>query len=254
MFSTVRALKGYRLEGLDGEIGKVKEFFFDDHHWTIRYLVADTGNWLPGRKVLISPYALVAIDRDIYDLKIKINLTKKQIQSSPPLESDLPVSRQYEEDYYGYYRLPGYWNGPHRWVSYSHIELDHEKWIESNRAKAAWDAHLRSSQEVTGYHIQALDGTIGHVEDFLIDDYTWTIRYLVVGTRKWWPGKKVLVSPHWIERVSWDNSKVFVNLDRATIKESPEYNEESVITRDYENDLYHHYNRKGYWIDELAAV
>jgi sporulation protein YlmC with PRC-barrel domain len=106
---------------------------------------------------------------------------------------------------------------------------------------------------VSGHHIQALDGELGHVEDFIIDDETRRIRYLIVDTRNWWPWKKVLVSPQWIERVSWGERKVFVNLDRATIKKSPEYTEKSPLTRDYETGLHLHYNRLGYWIDESAA-
>ena len=130
---------------------------------------------------------------------------------------------------------------------------DREKWKKSTQVEKAWDPHLRSTDAVSGYNIQAADGEIGHVEDFIIDDETWAIRYLIVDTRNWWPGKKVLVSPHWIERVSWSESKVFVNVSRETIKQSPEYTEESLLTRDYETGLHRHYNRKGYWIDEPAA-
>jgi len=111
---------------------------------------------------------------------------------------------------------------------------------------------LRSTRDVTGHHIQAVDGEIGHVEDFIIDDETWAIRYLIIDTQNWWPGKKVLVSPQWIERVSWIESKVFVNLTCETIRQSPEYTEESLLTRDYETELHRHYNRRGYWIDEPA--
>ena len=118
------------------------------------------------------------------------------------------------------------------------------------KSEKAWDPHLRSTHDVSGYHIQATDGEIGHVEDFIIDDETWAIRYLIIDTRNWWPGKKVLISPQWIERVSWSESKVFVNLSRETIKQSPEYTEESLLTRDYETGLHRHYNRQGYWVDE----
>jgi hypothetical protein len=118
--------------------------------------------------------------------------------------------------------------------------------------KKAWDPHLRSTHDVSGHHIQATDGEIGHVEDFFVDDDTWAIRYLIVDTRNWWPGKKVLISPRWIERVSWRESKVFVNLTREAIKQSPEYPEESLLTRDYETRLHRHYNRQGYWVDEPA--
>jgi sporulation protein YlmC with PRC-barrel domain len=130
---------------------------------------------------------------------------------------------------------------------------DREKRRESVQAEKAWDPHLRSTHDVSGYHIQAADGEIGHVEDFIIDDETWAIRYLVVDTRNWWPGNKVLISPKWIERVSWNESKVFVNLTREKIKHSPEYTEESLPTRDYETKLHRHYDRQGYWVDDPVA-
>jgi stress response protein YsnF len=248
MLNKVKTLNGYKLDSLDGEIGKVKEFYFDDQHWTIRYLVADTGNWLTERQVLISPYALEAVNKEKQN--IAIDLTKQQIEDSPSLNSDKPVSRQFEEAYHGYYGFPMYWVGPYMWGAYPTIVRDRENPGESTKAEKAWDPHLRSTYEVSTYYIQATDGEIGHVEDFIIDDETWAIRYLIIDTRNWWPGKKVLISPHWIERVSWDESKVFVNLTRETIKGSPEYTEESLPTRDYENKLYRHYNRLVYWIDE----
>jgi hypothetical protein len=253
MLYTARSIKGYKLDSLDGEIGRVKEFYFDDRHWTIRYLVADTGNWLPGRQVLISPYAMVAVNTDIYKEQIEIDLTKKQIEDSPSLNSDKPVSRQFEESYYGYYGWPMYWGGPYSWGAYPYIVRDRDKWKAANQGGKKWDRHLRSTHAVSGYHLQATDGEIGHVEDFIIDDETWAIRYLLVSTLNWWPGKKVLVSPLWIERVSWDESKVFVNLSREAIKRSPEYTDEFLLTRDYEDALHQHYNRKGYWVDELVA-
>ena len=251
MLIKAKALKGYQLHSLDGEIGRVKEFYFDDKHWTIRYLVALSGTWLAGMEVLISPYALGDINTERQD--IAINLTRKQIEGSPSLETDAPVSRQYEEDYYGYYGWPMYWSGPYMWGAYPYIERDREKRRERNEGGKPWDAHLRSTRAVTTYDIQASDGELGHVGDFVIDDHTWAIRYLIIDTRNWWPGKKVLVSPRWITRVSWEESKVFVNLHRETIQKSPEYTEESLLTRDYETRLHSHYDRKGYWIDEPAA-
>ncbi len=251
MLNKANTLKGYTLSSLDGEIGKVKEFYFDDQHWTIRYLVADTGNWLTGRQVLISPYALAAVKRA--EQQIAIALSKKQIEDSPSLNSDKPVSRQFEEAYYGYFGWPMYWGGPLMWGNYPYIVRGREQIKESAREKKAWDPHLRSTHDVCGHHIQAADGEIGHVEDFIIDDETWAIRYLVVDTRNWWPGKRVLVSPQWIERVSWSESKVFVNLSLETIKQSPEYMEESQLTRDYEAGLHRHYSLQGYWVDEPPA-
>jgi hypothetical protein len=146
-----------------------------------------------------------------------------------------------------------YWGGPFIWGYYPDIVRDREKWQESSQDMKGWDPHLRSTQDVRGHHIQAADGYIGHVEDFIIDDETWAIRYLIIDTQNWWPGKKVLVSPQWIERVSWSESTVFVNLPRETIKQSPEYMEKSQLTRDYEAGLHRHYDRQGYWIEDPAA-
>ena len=252
MLSKVKTLNGYKLESLDGEIGRVKEFYFDDRHWTIRYLVADTGTWLTGREVLISPYALKGVIKG--EKHLSVNLTKKQIEKSPSLDSHKPVSKQFEDAYYGYYGWPTYWSGSSVWGNSTYLERDRNKWGEFTKNEKSWDRHLRSTHEVTGYHLQALDGEIGHIEDFVIDDETWAIRYLIVGTKNWWPAKKVLVSPLWIERVSWSESKLFLNLSCESIKRSPEYTEESLLTRDYETGLHRHYDRKAYWIDELAAV
>jgi hypothetical protein len=251
MLSKAKTLKGYKLDSLNGEIGKVKEFYFDDRDWTIRYLVANTGNWLSGRQVLISPYALVAVNREEQNIAIK--LTKKQIQDSPSLNSDKPVSRHFEEAYYGYYGWPTDWDSHCAGGSSPYLEPDCEQWEKSIQGEKARGFHLRSTDDVRGHQIQAADGEIGHVADFIIDDETWAIRYLIVDTGNLWLGKKVLVAPQWIERVSWSESKVFVNLSRETIKQSPEYTEEFPPPRAYETGLYLHYNRLGYWIDEPAG-
>lgn len=247
MLHKAKTLKGYTLDSLDGEMGKVKDFYFDDQHWTIRYLVADTGSWLLGQQVLISPHALVAAIKE--NQHIAVDLTRKQIENSPSLASDKPVSRQFELDYYGYYGWTPYWDGALAWGHYPIPVPLGKKEAASSAPEKSWDPHLRSTGAVTGYHIQAADGEIGHVEDFVIDDETWTIRYLIVDTRNWWPGKKVLVSPRWIERVSWNESKVFINLPRETIKQLPEYSEASLITRDYEAALHRHFRLEGYWIE-----
>jgi uncharacterized protein YrrD len=251
MLIKAKELQGYKLNGLDGELGKVQEFYFDDKYWTIRYLVVDTGGWLTGRQVLISPYALIAVNKEAKH--INIDLPKKQIEDSPSLDSHKPVSQQFEVDYYGYYGYPIYWGGSYMWGYYANIVRDGKEWNKTAQEEKKWDSHLRSTNEVGGYHIQAKDGEIGHVEDFIIDDETWAIRYLVIDTKNWWKGKKVLGSPRWIEQVSWDESKVFVNLSREAIKQAPEYTEESLLTRDYETKLHRHYNRQGYWPDETIA-
>jgi hypothetical protein len=251
MLITAKALTGYRLASLDGELGSVREFYFDDQHWTIRYLVAATGAWLIDRQVLISPYALSGVNRA--DGSIGVGLTKKQIENSPRLDSDKPVSHQFEDTFYGFYGWPMYSSGDYRWGPSPYLVRDREQWRDFAWGNRTWDPHLRSTRDVTGHHLEATDGAIGHVDDFVIDDETWAIRYLIVDTKNWWPGKKVLISPQWIERVSWIQSKVFIALTREAIKGAPEYTGDAGLSRDFETRLHSHYNRDGYWVDESAC-
>lgn len=255
MLHSANTLKGYKLDSLDGEMGRVQDLYFDDGYWTVRYLVADTGNWLSGRQVLISPHALVAAIKD--EQHIAVDLTKKQIEESPPISADNPVSRQNELDYYRHYGWGTYWGGPLAWGAYPYpypalAPAPKEVEPPAVEEEKQSDSHLRSAEELDGYHIQATDDEIGHVEDFIIDDVTWAIRYLIVDTRNWWPGKKVLISPEWLDHVSWVESKMFVKLTRDAIKQAPEYSDVSSLNREYETKLYNHYGQEGYWISGQA--
>jgi len=248
MLLKAKTLEKCKLKGTDGNIGSVKEFYFDDKYWAVRYLVADTGNWLVGRQVLISPYTIGSIDKEA--ATIAINLSEKQIEESPSLESDKPVSHQFEVAFYGYYGLPAYWSGSYMWGPNPYLNPDYKDLTKESLEEKSWDPHLISTIDVRGHHIQANDGEIGHVEDFILDAKTWAIRYLVIDTKNWWGGKKVLISPRWIDKVSWDELKVFVNLSRERIKQSPEYSDDFLLTREYEDQLHKHYDLKGYWEDE----
>jgi hypothetical protein len=248
-----KTLQGFKLSGIDGEVGKVKEFFFDDNFWTIRYLVADTGGWLSERQVLISPYFIRNVD---YDREfINVTLTKNEIENSPPLESDKPISRQFEESYYGHYGAPLYYTGPYVWGSYPYVISDRDKWgsIPPVEQEKTWNPNLRSTKDVSGYNIRAIGGEIGQVSDFLIDDKNWEIRYFLIDTGKWLPGKKVLISPQWIDEINWLDGKVVVQLSREAIKEAPEYDEDDTITREYESHLFHYYDKQGYWSEEPVS-
>ena len=255
MLRSVDELKGYTIEATDGDVGEVVQFYFDDGKWTIRYLVADTGGWLSGRKVLISPGALGKVDWN--SKKLHVSMTKERVENSPDIATDRPVSRQHETAYYDYYGYPYYWAGPQLWGDFPFpaypqptaagappSAVQREVATASHRQE---DVHLRSTQEVTNYYIEANDGDIGHVDDFLVDDENWTIRYVVVDTRNWWPGKKVLISPEWIRSVSWTDSRVYVDLSRDAIKNGPEYDPSAPLSREYESRLYNHYGRSQYW-------
>jgi hypothetical protein len=221
--------------------------------WAIRYLTVETGNWLNGRKVLISPPSILQVDWTAK--RIDVSLTRRQVENAPDVDTHKPVSRQHEAEYYNYYGYPYYWEGPYAWGPSSYpvgvlsTSGSHRTLAERIR-KESVDSHLRSTQAVSGYHIDAKDGDIGHVERFIVDDETWAIRYLEVATKNFWPGKKVLLSPAWVERVSWEESKVFVAVTREAIETCPEYADTTPITRAYENKLYFHYGRPPYWIEE----
>ena len=244
MRRSLNDLVGYTIRANDGDIGTVSEFYFDDNGWTIRYLVVDTGGWLSGRKVLISPVALGSPDWE--SRTFPVNLTKEQVQNSPSIDIDKPISRQHETELHGYYGWPVYWGGGSGFggVQASPLfvmETTNED--ETAPEDAEGDTHLRSTSQVTGNHIEATDGEIGHLESFMVDDETWAILYLLVDTRDWLPGKRILVSPRWIKRVSWPTSRVLVDLTRDAIRNSPEFDPQKPVTLDYEGKLHDYYGR-----------
>jgi uncharacterized protein YrrD len=215
-------LIGWNLDATDGEIGKVEDFYFDDQTWTIRYLIVKTGSWLSGRKVLISPASLPGHSWE--SGLFPVNLTKEQVRNSPDIDTDKPVSRQQEEELARYYPWTDYWGtgfypGPVWGVIPSTPVIDPGTIREADRTRMSHeDLHLRSSQQVNGYHIHAIDGEIGHVDDFILEEETWQISYLLVNTHRWIGGKKVLVTVRHIKEVNWENSKVVVDINVDAIK------------------------------------
>jgi len=242
MLRSIEELYGYTIRATDGDIGKVHDFYFDDEFWTIRYLVVDTGPWLTGRRVLIAPASLDQPDWGSQSLPVR--LTKKQVEQSPLVGTDQPVSRQLQVDLHHYYGWPHYWAGTSVGTPFLIVPPDQPQEEESG------DPHLRSSREVIGYHIQATDDEIGHAEDFIVQDTGWVIRYMVVDTRNWLPGKKVLVATDWIEEVEWIERKVHVTLERDSVEESPEFEPGMPVNRTYEQRLYDFYGRPAYWLDK----
>jgi len=226
MLRSVKQFYGDKLGASDGEIGHVKDFYFDDQNWAIRYVVADTGSWLPGRKVLISPHAFGSLHQA--GKLLVVNLTRKQIENSPSIESHRPVSRQYEEEYYRYYGWPYYWQGDGLWglSGFPILELP-AKPLPSEPAVAfgpqpeSTDAHLRSTQAVVGYHLQASDGIIGHVCDFVMDAQSWAIGELVIKTGNRFSGKEVEIPTSMVDRISYPESTVYVNLTTEAVQQSP---------------------------------
>jgi len=244
MKHSVKSIIGFTLGATDGEIGEVKEFYFDDDTWIVRYLIVDTGNWLFGRVVLISTQAIVNADwvKKIFS----VNLTKEQIKNSPDINTDLPVSRQEETKLQKYYPWVQYWGGGSGVLAISpgplamglpRTNLTEEETVEEQNT----NKHLRSTDRVTGYKIKATDGEIGEIEDFILDETKWEIDFLLVDTRKWLPGKKVLISPKLINEIDWENSIVSVETKVESIKGSPLYDPTHLINVVDRDSLREHY-------------
>jgi hypothetical protein len=249
MLTNATFLKGLAIQATDGTIGKVEDLYFDDENWAIRYLIVDTGNWLEGRQVLISPHSVKHVDWDAR--RLDVSITKKQVEQSPDIDTHKPISRRHESEYFGYYGYPYYWGGPYLWgpdyyPSGPLLGPDTSSKAYS-QANSKEDSHLRSTQAITGYHVEASDGEIGHLDGFIVDDKDWAIRYIEVATRDWLPGKKVLLSPEWIDRVSWADTNVYVGLSKQAIKSAPEYLVSRPLTRAFETELHDHYGRPPYW-------
>lgn len=243
MLRSAKSLRGHVIEATDGHVGKVHALLFDGHTWAIRYLVVDTGGWLPGRKVLI---AATSLGRPRWDERVfPVTLTRDQVQHAPDVDTDKPVSRQREAELHAYYDWIPYWGMGSDLVGTVAVPTPAERAAIEKAAKG--DPNLRSTREVAGYRIHATDGEIGHIEDFIASDSDWVIRYLVADTRNWLPGRKVLLSPKWVHDISWDQREVWVDVSRKTVQHSPHYDPSEPVNREYEVEMYDYYGRRKYW-------
>lgn len=239
MLRTIKQIQGDKLGATDGEIGHVKDFYFDDVNWVVRYVVADTGSWMPGRLVLISPHAIGRLYQG--GKVLLVNLTREQIEKSPSIDMHKPVSRQHEEEYHRYYGWPYYWEGDGLWgmsgfpiLTQRSEPFQGEQRTDAPASRKTVDAHLRSAQTVIGYKVQADAKLAGHVADFVLDDQSWAICQLVVDVGSWRSNRKVLVAPKAIERISWDESKVIVKLTKEGILGSAEFDPASFGIREHD--------------------
>jgi len=267
MLRSVKDLGEYAIRATDGDIGHVRDFFFDDMAWVVRYLVVETGSWLASRKVLITPLSIGQANWSEKVLPVAISMA--QVRASPDIDTEKPVSRQHEMQYLGYYGYPYYWGGGGLWgmndypslmltgnggytAPASEGEREREQSVERARAQRHRDEdpHLRSAHAVMTYQVHARDGGIGHVDGLLIEEKNWAIRYLVVNTSNWWLGHQVLVAPQWIRSVSWQEASVDVDMTREAIRHAPEYAGAQDLDRKREMETYAHYGRLGYWLDE----
>lgn len=248
-------IRGAGLHARDGVVGRLDDLYFDDVFWQVRYVIIDTGGWLTGRKVLIAPATIGPFDAARYGFST--SLTRDQVANSPAIDTQKPVSRQQEVRLHDYYGWSPYWgegllqgdsetgeprHGDAFWQSH-----ETQASIAEARAMRTGDPHLRSARAVASHRIAAVDGDIGHVEDFLIEEANWIIRYLIVDTRNWLPGKNVVISPRWVDAVDWPNRRVRVDLTRDQIREGPAYDPNRNLVRSDEEYLFAFYGRAPYW-------
>lgn len=241
------AIVGSAIEASDGAIGSITDLLFDDTTWALRWCVVDTGSRLSGRKVLLPPSALGAPDPS--RRAFTVDLTRKQVADSPVIDSDAPVSRQLESSVYGYYGWSPYWYpgyGMGMMGAMPIVQSQPPGYRADGSDPTSGDPNLRSANEITGYYVRASDDDIGHVEELLVEIESWDIRYFVVDTKNWWPGKKVLVAPQWFKEVTWTDKTVHVNLTRDQVSKSPEYDPSTTADRAYQDRLYQHYGYQRY--------
>jgi len=249
MLRTASELKGYEIIAMDGRLGAVSDFLFDDTTWKIRWLVDETGGWLSGHKVLIHATAIGQAD-DVHQ-RLAVNLMTEAVRNSPAIGQDEPVSRQFESSLYGYYGWDPLWAG--RCFGGGAIAaplvappLSGFMMAPARPHGGGHDPHLRSCAAVTGYHVHGSDHDVGHIAGFLLDDRDWTVRYLIVDTHNWWPGDHVLLAPAAVSAIDWSGREVRVMVTRAQVQSSPPWPREVAISSEYERRLYAHYDWPGY--------
>lgn len=277
MLRSLNHLRKCRIGATDGPIGDVTDFYLDDLHWIVRFFVVDTGTWLESRKVLISPSSLGTPDWSAFTLPV--TLTRKQVRNSPDIDTELPVSRQQEAIYLAHYGNTSYWGAGllgggllrrgllpiATYPEYPAFPVGTLEPVAGDAESAAHaltdrtgrqddDPHLRSCKTVIGYHVDATDGEVGHIDEMLVDDQTWSVRYLVVNTSNWWLGHKVLIAPQWITGVHWEDETVAVDLSCDAVKRAPPYDADATLDRSSETILFSHYQRAPYWGPGTVSV
>ena len=174
MLRSMKDMEDYTIGATDGSIGRVKDFYFDDQAWVIRYLIVATGDESPQRKVLISP---ISIGRPNWSEKIfPVSLTRAQVRKSPDIDTDKPVSRQHEMGYLGYYGYGTYWGGGGLWgagIYPDELQAGLQNEVSGADARHPGDdVHLRSGNEIMRYYVHASDGDLGHVQGLIVDEFS----------------------------------------------------------------------------------
>jgi hypothetical protein len=259
MLTSLSRLHGSAVQGFDGEVGSVARFLLQVNPWVVRYIVVSTGTWSEGGEVLISPWS-IAPGTVISD-RVALSLNRDQVRQSPRYDAEEALTREHERALLAHYGYPMYWVGPMLWGPVPAAAgmpppepagptptSDDDRHLGTTMVDSPV-AGLADSRQVVGTHLQARDGDIGHVHDFLVESESWRVRYLVIDTKNWWTGRQVLIAPEWIDSFEWPDHKVHVSVDRAAIENAPEYDPDRTLSREDEVALYRHYRRGPYWAE-----
>jgi hypothetical protein len=241
-------LKKFTIDASDGRAGVVKDVFFQEDTWVVRYLVVDTGGWITGREVLVVPAMVEAVDWQ--GKHVHVRATRDQIERAPGVALDQPPSRELEQTYFDYYSMPYYWHEPMdygRFITTPSVDAATAQSLTDERLAQIHDSKLRSAKETAGYKVQCKDSLIGHLDDFVVDDESWGVRYVVVDTGKFFLGHNVLLATHWVEDVDWQEEHMVVDLTSEQVKDAPEFDPAEPLGREYEESLHGHYGKTGYW-------
>jgi uncharacterized protein YrrD len=248
MLHKLDGLHEFAIHATDGVVGTVKDFYFDDQSWVVRYLVVETGSWLHHRTVLLAPMSIGTADR--MNRMLPASITMEQVRNSPDIDTAKPVSRQHESEFLGYYGFPLYWGlfenfgiayantGTTRmpeFVSTPSVVLPVSDPVTVNAVDDGPtrhdndDPHLRSSNAVRRYHVRATDGEVGHVDGLLVDEQTWAIRHLIVNTSNWWLGHLAMVAPQSIQKMDEVEEMMELDLNRQQVKDAPHYDPDASV-------------------------
>jgi hypothetical protein len=245
MLRSTKEFEQYAIAASDGVCGQVRDFYFDDHSWVIRYLVVGLGTAVGEHRILMSPHAILSAD---WPQKIfQVGLTQSEVRHSANAGTVKPVSRQHAMGYYGDVGYGKNWGGGGLWGAGFYPDILQAGMEALEREQTSDDPRLRSANAVARYYVHARDGDIGHVSGFLVEDHSWAIRYVLVDTSNWWLGHEVIIAPEWIEDVDWAECIVSVDLSRQAVKDSPRYESERTLEREQELCTHRHYGRDGYW-------
>jgi len=262
MLFAVSGLVGCAVKASDGDVGSVKDFLFDDENWKIRWMAVSAGKWLPGRQVLIHPSAIAPLtlppkpalpmmsqgDR----LELTVNLTRREIEQGPYSAEDEPVGKDMEALLYDYYGWDPYWGATHFGAEL--MPNAEERIVDEAARRDSGDVippvdgadHLHSVASFKDYYVHAVDGDIGHVENLLADDANWEIRYLVIATRNWWPGKIVQLSPYAVKDIDWFGQHINMNVTRDQVRSAPAWDPLAMMDKASEEEFHRHFGWPGY--------